>query len=272
MYRRAPLRKPVSLQFDVSTEGPPYPLAHAGSLRTARSFGVSYPNEDFPSTSKRDSMPSPEGGLAAQDEVALRLARLEPETEDQKARRGVLLGRLAELLEEIATLTAEATNDRTTRLTAEHKEIRRLGRIAEKELQKASDAFVGADIFFMNCAAAQDEARSKLEALHDLEQRGQHVRRFHSDKELSDWRETYEAAQLIVRTANETAQEAANARNAAQQALQTAREEVGRLANEESRIRSALRGLPHWDSALGLGEPGASRMTPEIASMMARRE
>ena len=274
MYRHHAPTKPLSSQLNVEPEVTlPYPQTHVGHLKIERNFGTFSPNEAFPEATKSDSILDPNaGGLSAKDETILRLSRLRCENEDQKARQSVLLGELADVLEQIQTLEAEVNGQRVNRLTAEHKEIRRLGRLAEKALQKASDAFTAADIFFMNMAAAQDEAQRKLETLHDMEQRGQHVRRFHSDKELSEWRETYEAAQLIVRTANETATEAANARNAAQQALQAAREEVGRLASEEGRIRSELRGTPHWDSELGLGEPGASVMTPEILDLMRRED
>lgn len=273
MYRHSAPRKPVSLQFDVSPEGPPYPLTHVGHLRTERSFGVSHPNEDFPGTSKPDSMPESQGGgLSAKDEVVLRLSRLRPENEDQKTRQSALLGELAAVLEEISELTTEVNNQRHARLTEEHRQIRSEGRKAEQALQRAGDEFKVADVFALNMISAHEQARQNLERLHDLEQRGEHLKRFHSDKELEEWRARYAAAQTTVREAAELANAAVNDRNQKHKDLQDAQEEVNRLAGIESRIRSEMKGTAHWDSELGLGAPGQGTLTSEIVNAMAVRE
>ncbi|MGC2331828.1 MAG: hypothetical protein WA581_10265, partial [Candidatus Acidiferrales bacterium] len=215
-----------------------------------------------------DSMLSPQEGLSAKDESILRLSHLPCENQDQKARQSVLLGELADLMERIEALTNEVHDQRFARLTAEHKQVRKAGRIAETALQKASEEFVSKDVFSLNMIELQRETRQKLQDLHDLEKRGEHLKRFHSDQELAEWKRNYSEHQDLVAASNQMAMDAVNERAAAQQALETAREEVNRLAGIESRIRSELRGLPHWDPATGLGEPGAGRMTPEIAAMM----
>ncbi len=271
MYRHHAPVKPTTMQLDVDPP-PNYPLTHVGHLRVGPEFGVSAPNEDFPSTSKSDSMPSPSQGLLDKDSVILRLSRLQPENESQKERRGILLGELAEVLEQIEALTTEVTNDRTARLTAEHKQVRRLGRVAEKILQHASEAYTAADVFALNMISVQDQARQNLERLHDLEQRGEHLKRFHSDQELADWRQKYSEYQDLAKAGAQMATDAVNERSRKQEELQAAREEVNRLAASESRIRSSLRGTAYWDAATGLGEPGASVMTPAVAEAMRTRE
>ncbi len=273
MYRHHAPTKPISLQMDADTELPlPRPQTFAGSLRTERAFGTFYPNEDFPQTTKNDSMPSPQEGLAAKDEVVLRLAHLRPENEGQKARQAALLGQLADILEQVSELMTEVNNDRTTRLTIEHRAIRIQGRQAEQRLERASKAFTEKDVYALNLISAQDQARRVLEGLHDLEQRGEHLKRFHSDKEASQWKQRVEESKTLAVAAAEMAREAVAERAQAQEELTAAREEVNRLAGIESRIRSELRGTPHWDAETGLGEPGAGVMTTEILDAMSRDE
>ncbi len=270
---KKPPWRPLSMTADAETPQPPFPLTHVGHLRTERQFGVNYPNEGFETTTKRDSMPSPEGGLSAKDEIVLRLSSLQTENADQKARQSILLGELADVLEQIEALTLEVTNDRTTRLTAEHKEIRRLGRIAEKELNLANDAYTAADVYALNMIEVQSQARQILEGLHGLEERGEHLKRFHTDKELEEWKQKYREQQDLVLAANQMAQDAVNDRNQRQKDLEEAREKVNRLAGEESRIRAELKGTPLWDAETGLGEPGRGGvMTPAVAALMARRD
>ncbi len=261
MYRHHAPTRPLSTQLDPI--GTDFPLTE---------FGVSHPNQDFRPATKSDSMPSPEEGLSAKDETILRLSRLEPENESQKERRGILLGELGEVLEQIAALTEEVTTDRTARLTAAHKQVRKAGRLAEEAQQKAADAYSAADIFALNMIEVQTQARQNLEHLHDLEERGVHLRRFHSDQELADWKQKYKEYQDLVVAGNQMAQDAVGERKLRQEELTAAREEVGRLAAIESRLRSELRGTAYWDPELGLGEPGASRMTPELSDAMARRD
>lgn len=236
-------------------------------------FGVSHPNENFRPATKSDSLPDPSaGGLLAKDALVLSLANLQPENELQKERRGILLGELAEVLEQIEALTTEVNTQRHSRLTEEHRLIRSEGRKAETRLQRCSDAYTAADIFALNMIEVQSQARQNLERLHDMEERGVHLKRFHSDQELADWRQKYSEYQDLAKAGAQMATEAVAERKRAADELQAAREEVGRLAAIEGRIRAELKGLPIWDSELGLGEPGASRMTPELASTMARRD
>ncbi len=273
MYKHGPPVKPTTMLVNAETEIPlPRPQTFAGSLRVDRSFGVSHPNEPLAGTTRDTSMPTPEGGLAAKDEVVLRLSRLQPENESQRERRGILLGELSAVLEQIAALTEEVNTQRHSRLAVEHRQIRIEGRKAERELERAANAFTSKDVYALNVMSAQETQRINLEHLRDMEERGEHLGRFHSDRELKDWQQRVSDAKDLYRSVSAMAEEAVNDRAAAQQALQEAREEVGRLASEESRIRSELRGLPHWDPELGLGEPGAGVMTAEIVRTMSRDE
>ncbi len=260
MYRHSAPARPMTMLVDPEATFP------------MRDFGVSHPNENFRSATKNDSMPSPGEGLLAKDEVLLRLSRLEPENESQRQRRGILLGELAEVLEKIEVLTTEVTNDRTARLTVEHKQVRKAGTIAEEAQQKASDAYTAADVYALNMIEVQREARQNLERLHDLEQRGEHLKRFHSDQELADWRQKYSEYQDLAKAGAQMAEDAVRERSQKQEELQAAREEVGRLAAIESRIRAELKGTHYWDPETGLGEPGAGVMTPAISEAMHRRD
>lgn len=269
MYRHSAPKKTMTMLADADVETLPRVPIHAGHLRVERNFGTFGPNEPFPTSTRNDSMPDPSaGGLSAKDETILRLSRLQPENESQKSRHSVLLGELAEVLEQVEALTAEVNNDRTTRLTAEHKEVRKAGRIAEKALQKASEAYAGADVFAANMIEVQSQARQNLQRLHDLEQRGEHLKRFHSDQELADWRQKYSEYQDLAKAGAQMAEDAVRERSLRQEELTAARDEVGRLASEESRIRAELRGTHYWDPETGLGEPGAGVMTSEIAATM----
>ena len=94
---------------------------------------------------------------------------------------------MSEVLEQVETLTKEVHDQRFAKLTKEHKQTRIEGRKAETALQKASDAYIAADVFALNMIAAQRETRQHLQDLHDLEKRGEHLKRFHSDQELVEW-------------------------------------------------------------------------------------
>jgi hypothetical protein len=261
MYVRGPLRKPLTMQLD-PTEG----------YVPMREFGVSRPNETFRPAESDSSMPSPEGGLSAKDEIVLRLSSLQPETEAQKELRGILLGELSVVLEKIKTLETEVHDQRFARLTAEHKKIRIEGRKAEKELQAASEAFQTADLFAQNMMSMQESQQIVLEHLREDEKRGVHLKRFHTDKELEDWNERVEEAKGLWRAAAELATDAVNDRKQRQEDLTEAKEKVARLAGIESAIRAELKGLPIWDSETGLGRPGQGRMTTEILDMMRARD
>lgn len=236
-----------------------------------RDFGVSHPNQDFPTATKTDSTPTSGDGLSPKDTLIRGLASLPPETEAQKKRKSELLGELAEVLGNVESFTAEVVNDRATRLASEHKEVRKLGRLAETALQKASEAYLEADLTAINLMSAQESQRIVLEHLHEDEQRGVHLKRFFTDGEVKAWPEKVEEAKELFRAVSSMTADAVRDRGQRQADLQAQKVEVARLAAIESEIRAELKGLPVW-SELGLGRPGQGIMTSDIASMMARRD
>lgn len=269
-------KRPPWRSLSIATDEPlplPRPQTHAGSLRTERSFGVSFPNEGFETATKNDSMPdSSAGGLLAKDALVLGLANLQPENEDQRARQSALLGKLASVLDKIKALTVEVETQRHSRLTEEHKEIRKLGRKAEKELTLASEAFTAADVYAMNIMSAQESQTINLEHLRDAELRGEHLKRFHTDEELQKWNEHVDEEKELWRAISAMATQAVADRAQRQQDLIAQREKVAQLAAEESRIRAELKGTPTWDPELGLGQPGQRSLTSDIVRTMAVRD
>ena len=229
MYKHSAPHKPLSMQLDVDP-APNFPLTHQ--------FGVSSPNEGFREANKNGSIDLSTDGLSAKDFLMRTLASLQCETQDQKDLRSVLLGELSSVLEQVETLTKEVHDQRFARLAAEHKAVRKAGRLAEEALRKASDDFVAKDVFAANMIELQRETRQKLQDLHDLEKRGEHLKRFHSDNELAEWKRNYSEHQDLVAASNQMALDAVNERGRAQEALTAAKEEVGRLAASEESAAS----------------------------------
>lgn len=208
-------------------------------------FGVVIPNapEEQP-----EVPPTPE--ISLPDALLMRLAELNPQSEELLDRRSKLLSMLRPLLKEFAALETAVHDERRTTLKSSLDSIRERGRAQQKLVAELEVEFRDRDVEFQNFAGAHQEALETVRALkaEHAEQQG----RFDSDATLAKRDAAMQAAMRKMGEAKRAGDDALVFRNDAQSKLIEARRILNNIAAEEVAIRNSLNGTSFVDAETGL--------------------
>lgn len=181
-----------------------------------------------------------------------RLTVLQPKSAELKERLAKVVGQLSPLLNEADALETACVEEWRSDLEAQWQAVRVSGRKQQAECVRLDAEARQAELTLQNVAGRQESALGELRELKAVEERGQAVPRWATDKELEEWEQKVNKAKGRVNEANADAVEALQARNLVAESAEKARAELARLGTEEIRLRNTLTGQPFIDSEFGL--------------------
>jgi hypothetical protein len=245
------------------------PDMHLDADTVARSFGAVIPitPRTAGNNGGRVSVTTAPSGIVPSSEkrtaltLVAQLIALKPDTKELADRKQWLIDELTPLLAEVDAFTTTVEEKRRKSLKDALVKIRAQCRKAQKFYDLQVENLKTAELNLQNAAAAQEGALKFLQELKAVEQSGQHVPRWATEKEIAVWDVRVEEAKERVRQMNKEAAAAFSERNQMNLKIDPARRELEKLANEEIRWRHELDGREFYDTEFGLSNRTAGHIT-----------